>query len=99
MIANAGLIIRPFVALVFLVAGLLLLRSSSSRAGGVLVTIGAAIFLAGELYGLVVLRPFIGRFYDDDWYEQIATVDAVETAGMLLCALGLLTHAYRRPGR
>lgn len=94
MIANAGLVIRPLVALVFLAAGLLLLRNSSSRAGGFLVTIGAAIFLAGELYGLVVLRPFVGRFYDDDWYRQLATVDAVSTAGMLLCALGLLRRAW-----
>lgn len=97
MIVNAGLLIRPLVALVFLLGGLMLMRKSPSRTGAILVAIGAAIFLGGELYGLAVLKPFVGRSYDESWYEQIATVDAVATFGLLIAAVGLVAHAWRNP--
>lgn len=97
MIANAGLVIRPFVALVFLVAGMLLLRRSRSRTGGALIAIGAALFLGAELYGMFTLRPFIGRFFDEQWHAQIATVDALATLGLLVCAGGLVAHARKLP--
>jgi hypothetical protein len=95
MIDNAGLVIRPVVALIFLLGGLLLLRGSSSRLGALCITTGAALFLGAELYGVFTLRPFVGRFFDEEWRAQIATVDVAATLGLLLCAAGLVTHAYR----
>ena len=93
MIANAGLVIRPVVGVLFLVAGILLWKRA--RAGGVLLSIGALLFVGAELYGLVVLKPFVGRTFDEAWHEQIATVDAVATLGLLVCAAGLLANAFK----
>jgi hypothetical protein len=95
MIDNAGLVIRPVVALIFLLGGLLLLRGSSSRFGALCIATGAALFLGAELYGVFTLRPFVGRFFDEEWRTQIAIVDVAATLGLLLCAAGLVTHAYR----
>ncbi len=95
MVTNAGLVIRPVVGLIFLVAGILLLRNSSSRTGAWMITIGALLFLGAELYGVVTLRPFVGRNYDEQWYEQIATVDALSTLGLFICAVGLVALAYK----
>src|SRR6267143_1081552 len=77
MVTNAGLVIRPVVGLLFLVAGILLLRNSASRAGAWMIIVGALLLLGSELYGVFTLRPFVGRNYDEAWYEQIATVDSV----------------------
>ena len=95
MIENAGLVIRPVVALIFLLGGLLLLRGSASRFGALCIATGAAFFLGAELYGVFTLRPFVGRFFDEEWRTQIATVDIAATLGLMLCAAGLVTHAYR----
>jgi hypothetical protein len=95
---NAGLVAGVIVGLVFLLAGILLWRRSPSG-GGVMVTAGALLKLGAEVYGLVVLKPFIGRPYDDQWYEQISTVEAVATLGLLICAAGLVAHALRLPKR
>lgn len=94
MIANAGLVVRPIVGLLFLVAGVLLWKRG--RAGGVLITIGAVLFLGAEIYGLAVLRPFVGRPFDEAWHEQIAAVDAAATIGLLVSAVGLLLNS-RKP--
>jgi hypothetical protein len=96
MVTNAGLVIRPVVGLLFLVAGVLLLRSSSSRISAVLITLGAVLFLGSELYGVITLRPFVGRNYDEQWYEQIATVDALSTLGLFVCAAGLVGLSWSR---
>jgi hypothetical protein len=97
MIANAGLLIRPIVALLFLAAGIMLLRrSSGSRAGPALICAGAALFLGAELYGVFELRPFVGRSFDEQWQEQIAAIDAIATLGLLLCAGGMMMHATGR---
>ena len=93
MIANAGLVVRPIVGVVFLVAGLLLWKHS--RSGAVLISIGALLFLGAELYGLVVLKPFVGRPFDEAWQEQLSAVDAVATVGMLVCSIGLVAHAFK----
>jgi hypothetical protein len=93
MIDNAGLLVRPVVALMFLLAGGLLLRRSPARLGALCLVAGAAIFLVAELYGVFTLRPFVGRFFDEEWRRQIATVDVVATLGLLLCAAGVVTHA------
>lgn len=95
---NAGLVAGVIVGLVFLLAGILLWRRSPSG-GGVMVTAGALLKLGAEVYGLVVLKPFIGRPYDDQWYAQISTVEAVATLGLLICAAGLVAHALRLPKR
>ena len=95
MIDNAGLVIRPIVALIFLLGGLLLLRGSVSRVGALCIVAGAVLFLGAELYGVFTLRPYVGRFFDEDWRRQIATVDIAATLGLLLCAGGLVAHAYR----
>lgn len=95
MIDNAGLVIRPIVALIFLLGGLLLLRGSVSRVGALCIVAGAVLFLVAELYGVFTLRPYVGRFFDEDWRRQIATVDIAATLGLLLCAGGLVAHAYR----
>ena len=96
MVTNAGLVIRPLVGLIFLVAGILLLRSSSSRAGAWMISAGALLFLGSELYGVFTLRPFVGRNYDEAWYEQIATVDALSTLGLFVCAVGLAGLSWSR---
>jgi hypothetical protein len=94
MITNAALVIRPLVGLGFLIAGAMLVRRSRA-ASAWLITLGAVLFLGSELYGIFVLRPFVGRFYDDQWDVQIATVELASTVGLLLCAAGLLGHARR----
>ena len=96
MVTNAGLVIRPVVGLLFLVAGILLLRSSSSRTGAWMISVGALLFLGSELYGVFTLRPFVGREYDEAWYEQIATVDALSTLGLFVCAVGLAGLSWSR---
>lgn len=94
MIDNAGLVIRPFVALLFLFGGVLLLRASPARLGAACITAGAVLFLGAELYGVFTLRPYIGRFFDEDWRWQIGAVDVVATIGLLLCAAGVVVHAF-----
>jgi hypothetical protein len=94
MIANAGLVVRPVVGILFLIAGIILYRKS--RSGGLLITIGAVLFLGAELYGLAVLRPFVGRSFDEDWHGQLASVDAVATLGLLVSSVGMLLHS-RKP--
>jgi hypothetical protein len=95
MVTNAGLIIRPLVGVLFLLAGLLLLRKSASRAGAWTMSIGAVLFLGAELYGVFTLRPFLGRDYDEAWNGQIALIEGLSTLGLLLCAGGVMGHAYR----
>jgi len=95
MIDNLGLVVRPIVALIFLLGGVLLLRKSVSRSGALCIVAGAALFLVAELYGVFTLRPYVGRVFDPDWRGQIATVDIAATLGLLLCAGGLVAHAYR----
>jgi hypothetical protein len=95
VIANLGLVVRPVVGVLFLLAGIFLLRNSAARAGGILITIGAILFLGAEVYGLFVLRPFVGRTYDEAWHEQIAAVDALATLGLLVTGLGLFAHAFK----
>ena len=96
MVTNAGLVIRPVVGLLFLVAGILLLRNSGTRAGAGMISAGALLFLGSELYGVFTLRPFVGRNYDEAWYEQIATVDALSTLGLFVCAVGLVGLSWSR---
>jgi hypothetical protein len=98
VITNAGLVAGLIVGLVFLLAGLVL-WSRSKTGGGVIVTAGALLTVGTEVYGLAVLRPFIGRTYDDQWYEQIATVEALATLGLLICAAGMVAHGLRLPKR
>lgn len=98
MITNAGLVAGLIVGLVFLLAGILL-RSRSPSSGGIIVTLGALLTVGAEIYGLAVLKPFVGRPYDDQWYGQIATIEALVTLGLLICAAGLVAHALRLPKR
>ena len=97
MITNAGLVAGLIVGLVFLLAGILLW--SRAAAGGVIVSAGAVLMLGAEIYGLAVLRPFVGRPYDEQWYEQLATIEALVALGLLICAAGLVAHALRLPKR
>ena len=98
MITNSGLVAGVIAGLAFLLAGLLLWRRASSR-GGVIVTLGAVLLLGAEVYGLIVLKPFVGRPFDEQWQEQIAAIEAVAMLGMLLCAAGVVAHALRFPKR
>jgi hypothetical protein len=98
VITNAGLLAGLIVGLVFLLAGLILWRRSPSG-GGVIVTAGALLTLGTAVYGLAVLRPFFGRPYDEQWYQQIATIEALATLGLLVCAAGMVAHALRLPKR
>ena len=94
MVTNAGLVAGVIVGLALLLAGVLLARRSPSR-GGLVVALGALLFLGAEVYGTVVLRPFVGRPFDEQWSQQIATVEAVGMLGLLLCAAGMVAHALR----
>lgn len=98
MITNATLVAGVIVGLVFLLGGLILWRRSSSG-GGVIVIAGALIELGAAIYGLAVLKPFIGRPYDEQWHQQIANTEAFATLGLLICAAGLVAHALRLPKR
>ena len=91
---NAGLVAGLIVGLVFLLAGILLWRRSVSS-GGAIVTAGALLTVGTALYGLAVLKPFFGRTYDEQWHQQIATVEALATLGLLVCAAGVVAHALR----
>ncbi|OGA71287.1 MAG: hypothetical protein A3G81_30895 [Betaproteobacteria bacterium RIFCSPLOWO2_12_FULL_65_14] len=93
MVTNAGLVAGVIVGLALLVAGIVLLKRSAS--GGVVVSVGALLFLGAEVYGTIVLRPFIGRPFDEQWHQQIATVEAVGMLGLLLCAAGMVAHALK----
>lgn len=98
MITNASLVAGPIVGLVFLLAGVLLW--SRARSGGaVVVTVGALLTLGAAVYALAVLRPFVGRVYDDGWYQQIDTVEALATLGLLVCAAGMVAHGLALPRR
>ena len=97
MIDNAASLLRPFVGLAFLAAGVLMLRTPALRAGGVLIIIGAAFFTGGELYGVLTVRPFIGGAYDEHWQAQRAATEVLSTFGLVICAAGLLLVAARRP--
>jgi hypothetical protein len=93
MITNAGLVAGLIVGLVFLLAGILLWSRAPS--GGVIVTVGALLTLGAEAYGLAVLRPFVGRPYDEQWHAQVATIEALVMLGLLICAAGMVAHALR----
>ncbi len=97
MITNAGLVAGVIIGLVFLLAGLLLLRRGSTR-GGAMVTLGALLYLGSQVYGLIELRPFLGRPFDDAWSEQISTIVGLSTVGLLICAAGIVAHglAFRK---
>lgn len=94
MITNAGLVAGVVIGLAFLLAGILLLKRGSSG-GGAMVTLGALLFLGAGIYGLIELRPFVGRPFDEDWHRQIATVEGLATVGLLVCAAGIVAHALR----
>lgn len=91
MITNAGLVAGVIIGLVFVLAGILLVRRSGR--GGGMVTAGALLYLGSQLYGLFELRPFLGRPFDDAWSEQISTIVALSTVGLLVCAAGIVAHA------
>lgn len=97
MITNAGLVAGVIIGLVFLLAGLLLLQRGSTR-GGAMVTLGALLYLGSQVYGLIELRPFLGRPFDDAWSEQISTIVGLSTVGLLICAAGIVAHglAFRK---
>jgi hypothetical protein len=97
MITNAGLVAGLIVGLVFLLAGILLWSRAPS--GGIIVSAGALLMLSAEIYGLAVLKPFVGRPYDEQWYEQIATIEALVGLGLLICAAGLVAHGLKLPKR
>ena len=46
-----------------------------------------------------MLRPFVGRVYDEEWPQQIATVEALATLGLLICAAGMVAHGLALPKR
>ena len=98
MITNGVLVSGLIVGLVFLLAGILL-RSRASSSGGMIVIAGALLTLGTAIYALVVLRPFVGRTYDEQWHQQIATVEALATLGLLVCAAGMVAHGLKLPKR
>jgi hypothetical protein len=92
VITNAGLVAGVIIGLVFVLAGILLLRRGSTR-GGAMVTFGSLLYLASQVYGLIELRPFVGRPFDQDWSEQISAIVGLSTVGLLVCAAGIVAHA------
>ena len=58
-----------------------------------MVTLGAFLYLGAQTYGLIELRPFIGRPFDADWSDQISLIEGLSTVGLLLCAAGIVAHA------
>jgi len=98
VITNAVIVAGLIVGLVFLLAGLLL-WSRAHSGGAVVVTAGSLLTLGAAVYALAVLRPFVGRAYDEQWSQQIATVEALATLGLLVCAAGVVAHGLALPKR
>jgi hypothetical protein len=98
VVTNGVLVSGLIVGLVFLLAGVLL-WSRAHSGGAAVVTAGAVLTLGTAIYGLAVLRPFVGRTYDEQWYQQIATVEALATLGLLVCAAGMVAHGLKLPKR
>ena len=98
VVTNASLVAGLILGLVFLLAGLLL-WSRAHSGGAVVVTAGALLTLGAAVYALAVLRPFVGRVYDEQWSQQIATVEALATLGLLICAAGMVAHGLALPRR
>jgi hypothetical protein len=98
VITNGMLVSGLIVGLVFLLAGILL-RGRASSSGGMIIIAGALLTLGTAIYALVVLRPFVGRTYDEQWAQQIATVEALATLGLLVCAAGMVAHGLKLPKR
>jgi hypothetical protein len=98
VITNAGLVAGLVIGAGFLLAGMLLWRRAPGG-GGLIVTAGALLTLAAAVYALVVLKPFVGRPYDEGWHQQISTIEAAATLGLLICAAGMVAHALRLPKR
>jgi hypothetical protein len=98
VITNAGLVAGVIIGLGFLLAGILLWRRAPTG-GGVIVTAGALILLGTDAYALFVFKPYVGRPYEEGWYEQISTVEMLATVGLLICAAGMVAHALRLPKR
>lgn len=96
MITNAGLVAGVIVGLGFLLAGILLWKRAPTG-GGAIVTAGALLTLGADVYALFVFKPYVGRPYEDGWYEQISTIETLATLGLLICAAGVLAHALRLP--
>lgn len=94
MITNAGLVAGVIVGLGFLLAGILLWKRAATG-GGIIVTLGAVLTLAADAYALFVFKPYVGRPYEDGWYEQISTIETLATLGLLICAAGMVAHALR----
>ena len=98
MITNGALVAGLIVGLVFLLAGVLL-WSRASSGGGIIITAGALLTLGTAIYALAVLRPFVGRTYDEQWYQQIDTVETLAILGLLVCAAGMVAHGLKLPRR
>jgi fucose permease len=98
VVTNASLVAGLILGMVFLLAGLLL-WSRAHSGGAVVVTAGALLTLGAAVYALAVLRPFVGRVYDEQWSQQIATVEALATLGLLICAAGMVAHGLALPRR
>lgn len=98
VITNAGLVAGVIIGVGFLIAGILLWQRVPTG-GGMIVTAGALVTLAAAVYALVVLKPFVGRPYEEGWHDQISTVEALATLGLLICAAGMVAHAIRLPRR
>ena len=94
LITNSGLVAGVIVGLAFLIAGLVLMKVSPSR-GGAVVALGGLVFFGAEVYGLIVLKPFVGRPFDEQWHEQISMIEGAATLGLLVCAAGLVAHALK----
>lgn len=92
MITNAGLVAGVIIGLAFLLAGVLLLKRGAAGGGG-MISLGALVYFASQVYGLIELRPFIGRDFDESWSEQIALIELLAMVGLLLCAAGIVAHA------
>lgn len=98
MVTNASLVAGLILGLVFLLAGVLL-WSRAHSGGAAVVTVGALLTLGTAVYALAVLRPFVRRVYDEEWAQQIATVEALATLGLLICAAGMVAHGLALPKR
>jgi hypothetical protein len=95
MITNTGLLIGPFVGIAFLIAGVMLRNRTLARGSATTIGLGGLLFLAAELYGVLTLKPFVGRAYDEQWHAQVATVEGLAMAGLVLCGAGLLWLAMQ----
>jgi len=93
MVDGVALIVRPFLGLPFLIAGIVLWRKVPNRVGPAIIALGGSLSLIAELYAIATMpNTFVAS---DAPVTHGISPEAWSTAGLVLCAVGSLIHAFK----